>query len=297
MKHWQSFWQQTSMVSSFGREGQRYGYPETIERFWRRVAVNFNNEDSVLDIACGKGALALLIANECAQTPRALDIHATDIVEIDLSDVGNAFEEFESITWTLGYSLDALPYEKMAFNHLVSQFGVEYAGFDESLVGKLLELVKPNGTINFLVHSKDSAISVDSASGIRAIEAVFNSGLFLWLYQRFCENAASQQIYDYLDATFNSISSELAGNSWLEDIKKSFMNLVDAQKQNQVLLLDKLASNLEQTVSRLHQQIKVALNTEELKVLLGNFINTHFEVTPVEVDGARFGIHIYIKKL
>src|SRR5258708_38945878 len=98
---------------------------------------------TVLDVACGTGVVALTVARAGAKV-RGLDLspvlieharkHATLAgVEID-------FEEGD---------LEALPYGDASFDVVVSQFGHMFAPRPEVAIAEMLRVLKPGGTIAF----------------------------------------------------------------------------------------------------------------------------------------------------
>lgn len=96
-----------------------------------------------LDVACGTGVVAVTAARAGAQvtgldlTPELIE-HAREnsrIAEVD-------------ITWHVG-DVEELPFEKGAFDVVMSQFGHIFAPRPEAAIGEMLRVLKPGGTIAF----------------------------------------------------------------------------------------------------------------------------------------------------
>ncbi|WP_105215574.1 MULTISPECIES: class I SAM-dependent methyltransferase [unclassified Pseudoalteromonas] len=297
MKQWEDFWHQTSMVSSFGLSGQQYGYPKAIEEFWCAKAATYDDGDTLLDLACGRGALALLLADNAQQSHKPLDIHATDAVAIDMTSVAAEYEAYKRITWNLGCDIANLAYAQGSFNRLVSQFGVEYATLNKPLLDSLIGLLAPAGSADFIIHSASSAISADSIQGIKAIERVFHSGIFLKVYQELTSSGARQSLAEEVQNLFNNLAKDSLMKSWLDDICASFLRIIDAPAERTIVLLDRLATNLEQTVTRLQQQLSVAHSVEKLEALLQPYSGVvEYTIERVVVDGSEFGLHLHLGK-
>jgi ubiquinone/menaquinone biosynthesis C-methylase UbiE len=96
---------------------------------------------SVLDVACGSGAFALLAARQGAE-----------VTGIDLADNlierarARAKEEGLAIRFEQG-DVEALPFEDDSFDYLVSLIGAMFAPRPELVVSEMLRVCKPQGVV------------------------------------------------------------------------------------------------------------------------------------------------------
>jgi ubiquinone/menaquinone biosynthesis C-methylase UbiE len=96
---------------------------------------------SVLDVACGSGAFALLAAREGAE-----------VTGIDLADYlierarARAQEEGLSIRFEQG-DVEALPFEDDSFDYVVSLIGAMFAPRPELVVSEMLRVCRPQGVV------------------------------------------------------------------------------------------------------------------------------------------------------
>ena len=136
------------------RRVQRYGWDlaaTSYEPLWRTQLATAQQEllrhaalgsgESVLDVACGTGNLAVIAArNGCITS--GLDIASNLIAQAR----ERARQENLSIDYTEG-DAEALPYPDASFDLVVSMFGVMFAPRPDIIVRELLRVTKPGGLI------------------------------------------------------------------------------------------------------------------------------------------------------
>ena len=72
---WDSYWHDNrlhSVVSDMGPEAE-----SAIDTLWQPVAAELPNGAKVLDLACGNGAVSLVVAETAQQTGKTFDLHCT----------------------------------------------------------------------------------------------------------------------------------------------------------------------------------------------------------------------------
>jgi ubiquinone/menaquinone biosynthesis C-methylase UbiE len=97
----------------------------------------------VLDVACGTGVVAITCALTGARTT-GLDLTP----ELIAHARENAAIAGVDVEWHVG-DAEELPFEKGAFDVVVSQFGHMFAPRPEVTIGEMLRVLKPGGTIAF----------------------------------------------------------------------------------------------------------------------------------------------------
>lgn len=97
----------------------------------------------VLDVACGTGVVAITSAMRGARTT-GLDLTPELIARArENSSIAGV-----DVEWHVG-DVEELPFEKGAFDVVLSQFGHMFAPRPEVAVGEMLRVLKPGGTIAF----------------------------------------------------------------------------------------------------------------------------------------------------
>ncbi len=139
-----------------------------IEAFWRglarSLAANRDGAVRVLDLATGNGAVPMALLEE---NP-ALDITAVDLADIDplahLSDPG----PLKAVDFLPAVDITAMPFETAQFDAVTSQFGVEYAPL-ERVAKEVARVLKPGGTLTFLMHHTGSDVLQPVAAKLQEI--------------------------------------------------------------------------------------------------------------------------------
>jgi SAM-dependent methyltransferase len=107
-------------------------------------AANVRSGHSVIDVACGTGALAVA-AHECA-APKGT------IVGIDINEgmLNIARSKSSTVKW-LNAPAEILPFDDNHFDCVVSQFGLMYFENQEGAIREMMRVLKPDGTLAVVV--------------------------------------------------------------------------------------------------------------------------------------------------
>ena len=137
---WSRYWQTGAGESCFA-EG---GAPE-ITQFWQSYMQGLSAGTRVLDAACGGGALT-----------RQLVDYTTDF-DVTGVDYASELPEVSGASIQAGVSLESLPFASGAFDAVVSQFGLEYAGLERAL-DEVLRVLGDDGALGLVLHKADSPL-------------------------------------------------------------------------------------------------------------------------------------------
>lgn len=159
---WDTYWQGTRDSDSYASGGARH---PAITAFWKdtlsQLLASADNKTRVLDIATGSGAVLESLFSQAAET--SLAITCVDISEAAIDGVR---EKYPSVT---GIVADArsIPLESSAYDHVTSQFGIEYAGLDA--LDEAARLVAPGGALALLMHIRPGIIINECRASLDAV--------------------------------------------------------------------------------------------------------------------------------
>ena len=125
---WSEHYQRDTLESSTA------GFPDavrqSIEARWRSRFESIPSRTTILDVGTGTGGL-LRLAADCASADHRLSLVGADLATLDgAPDFAN---EYCDVTLEGGVELTQMPFADSTFGLVVSQFSVEYAGFEQAL--------------------------------------------------------------------------------------------------------------------------------------------------------------------
>jgi len=171
---WDAFWRNAGLAKAQKDSGPQ---DAALKRFWfrffKQVNADFRTHSTILDIACGSGAvmrhvLASLQESESYTEPQifGLDTSSTALLGIR--------ERHPGIQCIVA-SADSLPFHDRAFDLVTSQFGIEYAGM--VAMHEAARVVRPGGIIAAVMHLRNGAIYNECAVNLDAINGIRQSGI------------------------------------------------------------------------------------------------------------------------
>ncbi|TGD73565.1 class I SAM-dependent methyltransferase [Mangrovimicrobium sediminis] len=158
---WANYWRGSAAADAFAEGGVNH---PAVSGFWQM----FLDEgllapgQRVLEVAAGSGDLSYRLYDRFGD---ALDYFALDYSNLALDHLR------QRVPGATVFAADAArpPLAPGAFDAVLSQFGVEYAG-DDAIVG-LAELVAPGGCIGLALHCTGSSIHADSNASCHVLNA------------------------------------------------------------------------------------------------------------------------------
>lgn len=157
---WGEFWRESEL------DGCTLAFPaearERIALAWRR-AFAVDSLGSVLDVACGKGAVLQHVTQPRRQPLIGVDLAPPACLRDTPFDVRG------------GIDARFLPFADRAFDTVVSQFGLEYAGLSQAI----REAARVSGrALMLLVHARDGAVVAQSNEQLSHISWLDQAGAF-----------------------------------------------------------------------------------------------------------------------
>lgn len=166
-KSWDAFWQGTGDTGAFAGGGVAH---PSIRLFWseffRLVKDNYATP-KLIDLATGNGALVDLalqiLANEAS---------AYTCVDVSAAAIDNVERRFPGVNGIVADAV-SVPLKDQAFDIVMSQFGVEYAGNDA--FAESARLLAPGGQLALMLHIENGSIHKECADSLAAIERLQDS--------------------------------------------------------------------------------------------------------------------------
>ena len=166
VEHWDAFWQARDKAVSQEDAGARDPAPAHFwEAFFEREFAG-RPAASVLDVACGHGAVTGIAIAAARRGGTDLDAHCADYSQAAVDELCKRFPGVE------GVACDAadMPFADDRFDFVVSQFGIEYAG--DSAFAEAARLVADGGTLAALTHLAGGAIHAECADNVAVAQAL-----------------------------------------------------------------------------------------------------------------------------
>lgn len=164
---WSDYWKQGHSDSFSDNDGS--AYEGKIKKIWFDFFKPLAEDQSVLDIGTGNGSLISL-----AQSMTLPSINWVGIDKATLN-VSNELQKLNNVNILEEVSAESLPFENGQFDLVISQFGIEYANFRES-IHEVSRVLNENGRYCFIVHHADSIIVRSSGAILDVAKEVNKKG-------------------------------------------------------------------------------------------------------------------------
>ncbi len=155
---WSHYWSSGQTTSLQGG-----GQAAALAEKWSAFFAQLPEGASVLDLACGAGAVSKLA------------IAAKRCFKVTGVDYARGLPAIEGATLTGGVSIEALPQADASFNAAVSQYGFEYA--DTGLAAKeLARILVPGGQMALLMHAREGQPVADARRRLALVNPLIQTG-------------------------------------------------------------------------------------------------------------------------
>lgn len=280
---WDNYWQSTSEESTFSGFGPQ---SSVLKSHWRQMIEHYLKNDNagcrLLDVAAGNGTVTAQIAEIDQQN--ALTLYASDYSESACRELKTRVPE------AIVFAADAanLPCSNGQFDLIVSQFGVEYAGF--SAIEEALRLLKDDGRLVLVMHYKTGAIHQECLQNYLATKAFLESEILLKakpvfeVAEQLMKSQATQDDFRHADAVFSeSVESckkvfqrfgtdVTAGLLWkvFTDLGYMFGHIETYDKNEVLQWLSHSFTELTAYCARMQSMDDAALDLEDIQTLCDN---------------------------
>ncbi len=158
-QQWTEFWKQ-STVTSFQSQSN-INYDRNYALFWNRQWSQLIDNASIVDLATGNGAIALLAAKFASENN--LNFHITGIDNADispatqLSNVTDVSDLVKRVNFLSSTPIEDSKLAAQSFDLITSQYGFEYSDLTRS-VEESRRIAKPHGRLALILHNEDSLL-------------------------------------------------------------------------------------------------------------------------------------------
>lgn len=282
---WADYWKEDGASGEVfvGKDGTTN---PNIAAFWVRYLGEISDGAAIIDIASGAGSIYRHI-----QKPNQYALFASDLSTEALSLLKQRIPG----ALIAASSASAICFEKGAFDAVVSQFGVEYAGIDAFT--EAADLVKPGGKFITLSHIEDGYIDSKNRALLDGAEMVAKLD-FISHASALTRAAFSQQEFQLAVQTFQPAERALAAymNSNPGGIHShlylGFRQLFERKEQyaldDIIGWLDAMQADLDRNILRLTSMRSAALSVDDIEIIRRNLTKSGFDLAAEPFEFAEY---------
>jgi ubiquinone/menaquinone biosynthesis C-methylase UbiE len=161
LRIWDAYWQD-SRLQSAGPDNAP-DIEAALDAHWAQLAAAIPDGGQVLDLACGNGAVASVVARVSQEMGKALKVHGIDAAAIDPPRyVTRLAALLRTIAFHGNTRMEELPFQAGTFNAVFSQYGYEFGDMGKT-TSEIVRVLKPRGSVVILALPASSHV-VDAAS-------------------------------------------------------------------------------------------------------------------------------------
>jgi SAM-dependent methyltransferase len=167
---WSQYWEHDTITTL----GDMFpdNYDESFAEFWQQQLENGPRQ--IIDLACGNGALVWLVHELFAKEWAEFDITGVDYANINpFAILGRKAEDYPGVRFIGNTSIEQLPFADVSVDHVISQYGVEYANL-EKVAAELNRVLKPSGKMSFILHDENSDLLKSSTKDLDTYKWILN---------------------------------------------------------------------------------------------------------------------------
>ena len=166
---WDRFWRY-DRLSSFETGPGAANYSGDTAEGWRRFFAGVPEGGSVLDVATGNGAIAVL----AVEADRKLHVTGSDLADIAPDRFVTTSDALGQVTFRGRTNAEELPFENGAFEAVTSQFGIEYSDMGKSLP-EAMRVLKSGGRLRLAMHAAGGAVVRDTKRSLADADFLLDS--------------------------------------------------------------------------------------------------------------------------
>jgi len=263
---WHSYWDEASSGGEVfvGQNGQ--AHPD-IAKWWSENFTNLPAGCKIVDLASGAGSVFKHVPVHDEAQLFAADVSSEALTLLQ--------KRFPSAS-TQQCSADRTPYRDQAFDWVVSQFGVEYAG-DGAFI-EAVRILARGGQLRILCHIRDGYIDARNQAHLKQAQVITSSDFIPYARGLFESiNIGKQKQIDISAAKFQAAEQQLAGacKTLPEGIHlhlyQGFRQMFENRQQYAVTdvtaWLDAMQADVDRNIHRLTHMCAAASSASEIAAL------------------------------
>jgi ubiquinone/menaquinone biosynthesis C-methylase UbiE len=290
---WDAYWT-TDRLYSFGAD-QDTAYAKTLDRYWSGIVRRLAAGATVLDVACGNGAVGQIMVRTAQALGGSLAITGIDEAIIDppryLPQHAEVLKEIEFRPRTM---MEALPFENGKFDVVVSQYGFEFGNMQKAL-NEAARVLKVGGLLTFLalpVHApavQSAKKTVKQARYLLRDATLFNEAFRI--IQAFYEgppetregkmredleifNRQVEKTVEQFDVTESEVVFAI-----VMGLNQVFVDRKTKAGEEQLMAIETVRTGLAQYAARAQATTRAALNDNNLENLKRTIASAGFRLT------------------
>ncbi len=290
---WDAYWRNAESSAAHLDGGPQ---DDALEKFWRQFfteqIASLDKPCSLLDIACGNGAVPRFALSSSRQLDAAASIYGLD----DSLAAVKEMVRRDSTLNGIAAPVSQMPFSDDTFDIVTSQFGIEYAGKDG--FPEAIRVLRPGGSFSAVLHLENGAIYRECQINLQAIESFRHSSLlehFASLFQVVVVDAAittksqvqscDRQFAAAVAATeqvFASRGKAVASGTLFkiyEDIGHMYSRLRSYRPSELLEWVEVMQSELQTYAGRMSSMLDAALDDAALGDLLNDLRQLGMSVT------------------
>jgi len=225
-KHWTDYWNKgflTSLPQDFPAN-----YDGNIAKFWHQSFSELKEQDKILDICTGNGAIAVLAAEYSYNRKVLIDIKAVDAAHIDRKIISSRYSQnckyLDRVDFFGNTHIEKLPFNDSEFALITSQFGFEYCLWERG-AKELSRVLTDDGKLIIVRHSHDSNIINFMMEEKREYELVFESKIQIFIENYFFGKFSLEELNKKMEKIRKFLI--LAKGNKLTPVIDSFIRMIE----------------------------------------------------------------------
>ncbi|MBV2128124.1 class I SAM-dependent methyltransferase [Arsukibacterium indicum] len=315
--HWDSYWQASNSLNSFGEGEAASGYNGELLAFWNSCFALLPANATVVDIGTGNGAIAVAARRYSDKKQCNYTIFGTDAAQINPQQAFTANPEIAGLLKTIQFypecKTEQLPFADLSVELVTSQFAFEYAERKPALA-ECLRILKPAGLFTAIMHHSGSEIARDSAAGLAILTGFLQNTAFFQAARTLLTCMAEQrqmpekpELADNVQRANHAllaIAQQIkltvtdTDMHWYSDVMARVAKLIINFSEASISKLDAEQRNLTAFQQRLADQQQASMSVsaaEEFRQYL-SALAVNFTLIEFKIDEQLFGWILKIKK-